>query len=300
MGDGFEVRKSFGAGPVKFTVELSAKSITTADALVCRMTLNVAEGYEAEFPDLVFPEDVPGAILTDLDEREQTDGNRRLEICEYELEPEYEGTLKLPTMEVYYHKTGEVKEGFFATEPIEVVVQAAPETAEALAFRPVRGLVTVEQIEAQRRRIWPWVLGSGLALGVLMVLVAYLVRRPRAAPPPRPAHEIALERLEKLADRGLIAADLAEPFFVEVTAIVRDYIEQAFGVRAPEQTTEEFLARMVTAPAVARHRDVLAPFLAAADEVKFACLAPEKAAMQRAFDTAENFVKQSAGLGGTG
>ena len=96
----------------------------------------------------------------------------------------------------------------------------------------------------------------------------------------------------------MIASGRVEPFFVEVTAIVRDYIEQAFGLRAPEQTTEEFLAGMVDEPAVGRHRAVLEPFLVAADEVKFACLSADSAAMQRAFDTAEDFVRQSAGVGG--
>ncbi len=103
-------------------------------------------------------------------------------------------------------------------------------------------------------------------------------------------------RLRAISERGL-GNLAAEPFFVEVTQIVRDYIEQAFGVRAPEQTTEEFLAQMMSSAAVAQHRHVLEPFLVAADEVKFACMRPDTGAMQRAFDTAENFVLLSSGQG---
>ena len=295
--DAFEVRKRFAKGPVTFMVELSAESISTADALTCRMTLDVPEAYESQFPDLLFPDDVPGAILTAYDERKVVENNHELDIREYEIEPEYEGTLKLPALEIYYHRAGEVKEYVLQTEPIEIAVVATAENAEKLDLKPVRGLVTVEQIEALRQRIWPWILGSILAVAAAVILVIYLVRRPRPAPPPRPAHEVALERLRGLADKGLITANQMEPFFVEVTTIVRDYMEQAFGLRAPEQTTEEFLANLVTAPAVARHRNVLEPFLTAADEVKFARVTPENAAMQRAFDTAEDFVVQSAGLG---
>jgi hypothetical protein len=134
----------------------------------------------------------------------------------------------------------------------------------------------------------------------LAAAVVYLIRRPRPVAPPPPAHETALKRLRQLAERGLIAAGAAEAFFVEVTAIVREYIEQAFGVRAPEQTTEEFLARMMSAPVVARHRAALEPFLTAADEVKFACLRPTPEIMQRAYATAENFVLESSGLGNAG
>ena len=290
----YELRKTFGAGPVTFTIELSSPTITTADSLKCRMTLSVAQGYEADFPDVTFPDDVPGSILTDYQEHTVTENDRRTITRDYELEPEYEGKLTLPKLEVFSHRTGEIKEEVLETEPIEVTVKASRETPGDLELKGVRGLVTVEQMAAQERRAWPRVLAGCGALAAIVAGILYLARRPRRAPPPPPPHETALRRLRELADRGL-SADLIEPFFVDVTGIVRDYIEQAFGVRAPEQTTEEFLAQMVTSPSVARHRAVLEPFLVAADEVKFACMRPDVAAMRRAFETAETFVIQSSG-----
>ncbi|GMV97593.1 MAG: hypothetical protein HRF43_11875 [Phycisphaerae bacterium] len=292
-GEAFAVRRSYG-GPVTFTVELSKPAITTADSLKLRLTLEINPGYEAEFPDLAFPDDLPGAILTGYEERESKAGDRRVLVREYELEPEYEGALTLPRMEVYSHRTGEVKEEVVASEPVEVTVKSHHETAGDLAFRPMRGLVTVDAIVAERRRVWPWLAGAAGTVLALAVLTVWLARRPRRLPPPPPAHETALARLRQLAGRGLIAAGEAEAFFVEVTGIVRDYVEQAFGVRAPEQTTEEFLAGLVSAPAILRHRHVLEPFLTAADEVKFARMRPDAGAMQRAFDTAENFVRQTS------
>jgi hypothetical protein len=290
----YEVRQTFGSGPVTFTVELSSASITTADSLRCRLTLRVAQGYEADFPDIAFPDDVPGSILTGYEEFASSEGDRRVVRRDYELEPEYEGRIILPKVEVYSHRSGEIKEDIVDTEPIEVTVKATQETPGDLELTPVRGLVTVEQIAAQERRIWLWILAGACLLAASAAGIAYLARRPRRVPPPLPAHEIALRRLRDLADRGL-ATYAVEAFFVEVTGIARDYIEQAFGMRAPEQTTEEFLARIASSPVVLRHRHVLEPFLVAADEVKFACLRPDIAAMQRAFDTAETFVIQSSG-----
>lgn len=289
----FEVRKDFGAGPVRFAVELSSSSITTAESVKCRLTLSVAKDYEADFPDIAFPEDVPGSILTAFDEQTTTEGDHRVIRRDYELEPEYEGKLILPKMEVYSHRAGEVKEDVFETEPIEVTVKASRETPADFELKAMRGLVTVEQIEAQKRRTWPWILASVCVLVAGAVVIVYVARRPRRLPPPPPAHEVALKRLRELADRGF-AVEAIEPFFVEVTGIVRDYIEQAFGMRAPEQTTEEFLGSLRTAGAVARHRDVLEPFLVAADEVKFACMRPDVGAMRRAFETAEGFVVETS------
>jgi hypothetical protein len=289
----YEVSKTFGIGPVTFTVELSSAAITTADSLKCRLTLSAADGYEAEFPDIAFPEDVPGAILTGYEEHAATEGDRRIVRRDYEIEPEYEGTLTLPKVEVYSHRSGEVKEDVFETEPVDVAVKATQAAAGDLELRPLRGLVTVEQMAAQERRIWPWVLVGACVLAAGVGGIVYLARRPRRVPPPPPAHEVALRRLQEMADRGL-SSYAVESFFVQVTGIVRDYIEQAFGVRAPEQTTEEFLAQMMSAAAVARHRHVLEPFLVAADEVKFACMRPDTGAMQRAFDTARSFVLESS------
>jgi hypothetical protein len=292
--ESFAVHKNYGAGPVKFSVELSAGQITTSDALTCRMTLDLGPDYQADFPELAFPDDVPGAILTRYDEHEKTEGDHRVLVREYEIEPESEGTLKFPAMEVYYHRGAEVKEERLEIEPLEVTVKPASIEAGALEFKPVRGLIEADRIAAMQRRIWPKVLAGVLAVVMLAAGGIYWIRRPRVAPPPPPAHVLALERLRDLEHRDWIGLGLAEPFFVAVTGIVRDYIEQAFGLRAPEQTTEEFLAGLSTATEVAAHRDVLQPFLIAADEVKFARIPADQTTMRRAFETAEHFVRQTS------
>jgi len=291
------VRKDFGTGPVRLSIELSADAITTADVLICTMTLRVNEGYSAEFPDLAFPADLPGMILTHYDEREAMGEGQSSLIREYELEPEYPGKFELPALQVYYHRDSEIREEMFETDSIDITVTETPATAEMLELRPFRGLVTVEQIEAERRRTWPQIVAWIGGAVVLVAFVAYLIRRPRPAPPPRPAHEIAMEALRALAAKDLIAKGQIEPFFVEVTRIVRDYIEWAFGLRAPEQTTEEFLTNITSAPAVAKYQDVLEPFLTAADEVKFARAAPEPSTIQRTFDTARDFILETSGTG---
>ncbi len=294
------VHKTFGSGPVKFTVDVPVTSITTADALSLRLTLQAGEGFEAEFPDVQFPDDLPGMILTDYREREEKQGTDRVRIREYELEPEYDGTFQLPAMQVYFHKAGEIKEDMIESEPVELKVAQAPPEAQALALKPVRGLITAAEIEAQRRRVWPWIAAAVVVGAGFVALLVYWMRRPRPVPPPPPAHEVALEALRRLVAKDLIAAGRIEQFFVEITGIVREYIERAFGLRAPEQTTEEFLANITSQPVVAAHRQVLAPFLAAADEVKFARARPEAAAIQRAFDTARDFILQTSGAKGGG
>ncbi len=293
---GLATRSEAGTGPVRFITELSAEQITTMDTLVYRMTLHIGPGYEADFPDIYSDEHLAGFIVTRREQREERDedGTRRV-IREYELEPEYAGELTLGGVEVFYYRENEISEEELTTELLTVTVSAESLSPDALALRPARGLITVEAYEAEHRRLWPWIAGIGIATLAAVGAGVWYVRRPRPVAPPPPAHEVALDALRALVARDLVAAGQVEQFFVLLSAIVRSYIEDAFGVHAPEQTTEEFLHNVSSAPAVAAHRTALAPFLQVADEVKFARYEPDKAVIQRAFDTARDFIQQTGG-----
>jgi len=87
-------------------------------------------------------------------------------------------------------------------------------------------------------------------------------------------------------------------FYVELTGIVRRYIERTTGIRAPEQTTEEFFAAIRSDrrfdPERARQ---LKDFLAACDLVKYAAAQPRTEDMEEAFSLAAAFVTKRAGGG---
>ena len=71
-------------------------------------------------------------------------------------------------------------------------------------------------------------------------------------------------------------------------------MEDRFGLRAPEQTTEEFLEAMRDSYAIERaHKDLLKEFLRHADMVKFAELTPGPADAERAADSARRFIEQT-------
>jgi len=77
---------------------------------------------------------------------------------------------------------------------------------------------------------------------------------------------LALLLAENLPGRGLV-----KEFYLRLTGIVRQYVEDTTGIRAPEQTTEEFLRDMRTRAVFPPERSArLADFLEAADLVKYA------------------------------
>jgi hypothetical protein len=112
-----------------------------------------------------------------------------------------------------------------------------------------------------------WIAG-GLALAVAAYGAWRWYRHVRTAP--RLPYEIALDRLEKV--RALMTVETAREFSIEVSEIVRSYIEARFQVRAAHQTTEEFLHDLLepSDALLAGHRQLLADFLHHCDLAKFA------------------------------
>jgi len=105
--------------------------------------------------------------------------------------------------------------------------------------------------------------------------------------------ERALYELNELLAQHLIEKHKVKEFYLEITMIVRRYIERAHGIRAPEQTTEEFLLSAAKTPdftreAVARLRS----FLQTADLVKFAAFQPESGIIDQTISTARDYIEK--------
>jgi hypothetical protein len=173
---------------------------------------------------------------------------------------------------------------------------------------PVGGKVG-RDIKSKLKPVWIWppwrtmalyaacaVGGAGL-LAVLWMLLRRLhrhVQLMRLSP-----RERALRELDALLGRDLIGRNLVKEFYIELTLVVRRYVERAHAIRAPEQTTEEFLASAsrdprFTAEVVRR----LKAFLEAADLVKFAAHRPDSAAVTRAVGTAREYVETDTAADG--
>jgi hypothetical protein len=126
--------------------------------------------------------------------------------------------------------------------------------------------------------------------------VYLLVTRPRRQRviPPRPAHELAFEELDRLRAQNLVQAGELEKYYVGLSSIVRRYLENGFRLRAPEMTSEEFLAAAAEDPRlVAAHRRLLGEFLSQADLVKFARVIPTLRDSETAYEAARRFVDET-------
>ena len=141
---------------------------------------------------------------------------------------------------------------------------------------------------------WYWIGGGAWILAALLLYL--LTRKKKAAPvaaePSTPPHDRALQALRELWTKE---ADLADKAFATgLSDVLRSYIEEAFALRAPERTTEEFFVE------ASQHPDLkgdfaarLDEFLSLVDRVKFARmpLAPEKRV--ELYEASVRFVEES-------
>lgn len=65
----------------------------------------------------------------------------------------------------------------------------------------------------------------------------------KMSPKERAFFELSALLKKKLPEKGLF-----KDFYIELTMVVRRYIERRYGIRAPEQTTEEFLSAAANHP----------------------------------------------------
>ena len=108
----------------------------------------------------------------------------------------------------------------------------------------------------------------------------------------RPAHEIALERLDVIKAEKLWQQNRTKEYHTQLTDVVRDYIARRFGICAVEQTSAEILAGIQ--PALSGQKTVYADLktlLTTSDLVKFAKYKPLVSEDEKSLALAYQFVE---------
>ena len=114
-------------------------------------------------------------------------------------------------------------------------------------------------------------------------------------PPPRPPHELALEALAALEASPMLERGQVKEFHVEVSDILRRYVEAAFDVRAFEMTTWEVIGGLEQIDAPGEARAELRRFLDQCDLVKFAKVRPDAETARSTLALGRSIVESTIG-----
>jgi len=284
-------------GAVRLTVTAERQQLSLTDPLKLTLTLTAPPDLRVTLPE------VPKALGPFTVLQHHTTGPLALAPQAQQWQREYSltatagGSLVIPPLTVQIQE-GESRQEL-TTEPLSITVTAlVPADADPSAPKDIAGPVALAQ---RGLPSWAWWSSGALALlGLLAAAWWWYRHRQRAVTvvlQQRPAHALALAALAHLQRQDLIGQERIEAFYLRLSSIVRRYVELRFGLRAPEQTTEEFLnAVLTTGGLIAAHQELLESFLQHCDLVKFARHQPRPADMEEAFDRAKNFVESTADM----
>ncbi len=277
-------------GPLNLTAVLSTNAVRVGDIVQLTLTADHPRDARLQIPDFSNGKDI---VLRDQKTRTQglPDGKART-IAQFRLTSFTVGTHTVCTGSVEcVQKDGQIIRQRFPVTAFQVRSVLSQPTE---AMRDIKGPVR-----------WPgvfprWLIGLALVAALAVataILLSRFLSKPRTFltyPPPPLPHDVALSALRDLIGKGWIEQENVEPFYVELSSIVRRYLEDRFNLRAPERTTEEFIREAASSRRlVAEHQRLTEDFLEQSDLVKFARHRPGQPEMKAAYGSAERLVKET-------
>ncbi len=298
-----EVRR----GPFCVRLLVDKETLSIADTLHLTIEAEVEEGFVAELPG--FGEKLGEFGIRDYrDDPPRLTSEKKLIVRKtYTLEPFLSGDYLISPMPVRFRKQAEpTGTGDNSTnrgdpwphqiETDELTIKVNSLLAkdhQELVLNPISGPVPLPAK--------PIPLGTLLITLTIAALAAgggFLIwRRCRSTDrqegaPTLSAHDLACRQLQEILDEKLIERGESKLFFSKLSDVLRNYIENRFGLLAPRRTTEEFLGDISRdAPFPAEQRELLGVFLQDCDLVKFAEHQPSPEESVKAIDSCRAFIE---------
>jgi hypothetical protein len=294
-----EIRQHAELGPVSVDLVVTPEKPVLGDVIVLDLEVHAEAGVEVLMPE--FGEALGRFEIVDFAPSSEQDAQGgSISKQRYRLQPAHSGTVTIPPLRIEFvdRRKGQVPapEGEDAYEILtdRIALEVQPILAEdaPLDLRPALG--DLGPRDAGGAPWWVWV--GGLAV-VLLAVAPFAWRAwfaARARQRSRSAYEVARADLDRLLESGRPDAATMDAFYVRLSLIVRTYLEDRFGLRSPELTTQEFLTEMGRSPDLARsHQKLLREFLEAADLVKFAGHRPGPEEVNQSIAAAERFLEET-------
>lgn len=139
---------------------------------------------------------------------------------------------------------------------------------------------------------------AAVGVGVYVLIRKYVQKKPvfeaSAAEPERPAHEVALEVLNRLKEEKPWQQGRVKEYYTQLTDAVRLYIDRTFGVNACEMTSNEILDGLRQLKKESKELyGKLQDMLRMADLAKFAKWTPTPGECEQSLKDAFTFVEET-------
>ena len=273
-------------------VHISEDSVTVGQRFQLSITAEHDFAADPAFPE---PADTLNfgdlEVLSRLARESFTRGDMRIDSIVYEVATFALDTAAVPPLPVLF--TAGEDTFSVRTPPMGIpVISLVPPDAQ-----DVRDLAPLVEFP---RPIWPYIAGGAVLLLLAALLAFYLwKRRGREVPapaepqtPPEPPHVEAMKRLQALEQTDLDHRDAIQPFYTELSDVIRHYLARRLHVNAKEMTTRELIRKLAhqDLPNADTRRE-LQIVLSLADYVKFADAEPSPEEGRNALSKARGLVQ---------
>ena len=297
-------------GPVKATVRVWPAKPTLDGEVTVQLEVDAEQGVAVDLP---FQEAGLGRFRVehyDRDTRREANGHT-VHLQTYTLVAPSSGRHRIPPFRIEMLDARAVPSGAtgsgagsntnlgatsdrkeILTEEISLAVAPVDVAKSNAELKPAAGELDANVGGWSR---WYYALaGLGVVWLALGVVLLQRLRARKKIVKKLTAYDTAVARLAALEAGGAPEGAALDPWFVELSSIVRRYLEDRYEIAAPDRTTEEFLTEAAkSAELTADHRGLLSAFLDRCDRVKFAGYQPDSAESLATLKAARGFVEDS-------
>jgi hypothetical protein len=202
------------------------------------------------------------------------------------------GVYVLPQF-TFHTKAGDIKTGTITLQIKSVPVDTTK------AFYDIKEPIAVSY------NLWDWLKDHWVIVVIVLAIILialgifyYIKNKPKTVEQVEAARvytidEIAIIKLNELNDKKLWQQGDIKLYHIELTEILRDYLEKRYQIQAHEQTTDEIFAALKNRGLTKESSNILLQILQLADLVKFAKQQPTAYENEQSMENAIIFIQQT-------
>jgi hypothetical protein len=275
--------------PLEVSASVDRDKVTIGDRITYTITVRADRDIEVKFPE--FGENLGGFAIKDFGTSQKRWWPKKTYRQWYVLDTYVSGEYTIPEAVINYRHKGDQDWRQISTKEVSIRVESILQSAEDSS--DIRDIADPVSFPVKI----PWYVWTIALIIAGAGTIPFLLKRKKneeILAYRRPAHEIAYEALEALKKKEYLKHGQTKNYYIELSDIVRRYLENRFNLHAPEMTTEEFLNAVRQDKALSyEHKSLLRDFLSHCDLVKFAKYQPPQEEANLSFESAKRLVDQT-------
>jgi len=277
----------FSQADIKVETKLDKNKVSIGEKVTYTLKITADKGIEVKLPE--FGQGLENFAIEDFGQKKRRFFRRVIYEVWYKLSSYQSGSYTIPSVKILYKRKKDKEYKIISSKPLKIEVKSLLTEGKPFKIKDIYGPL-------------PYPFNWCLALFILIVVLGsigwgvyfFFGKRKTTFEVKIPPHQQAYKKLELLKSKDYLEKGDFKSFYVELSNILRDYIEERFQIKALEMTTEEFFSFLREANYFSpEQKNILKEFFSFSDLVKFARFSPLKEDAQKSLSSVENFIDQT-------